>query len=174
LFLGLCALGLAGCGEEPRLYASFTSQIVQRESCRQVGDAGEGCTREDVLTRLRVHLVETTADTIWLYGLPRGGVDDRAILGTRSADGGFLFVEEAEQINAANGCVLTTRLQLALSIEPDDLEAVGVDACVPLVGRHTETNRTSAECDNVGVPPQPITRTARKRWERLPVTAACE
>lgn len=162
------ALALAACGDD-EMHATFTSRIVQHEICRVVGDRPEVCTREESATDVRVRLVEQGDDNVWLYGIPRGGVSDRAILGSRDAEGGFLFVDEAQQESDASACTLTDRLEITLEISADaDPEAVGVDPCVPLVGRETEVTESSAGCDTINEPPLPQALIARRRWQAMP------
>lgn len=174
LVLALAWLPLAGgCGEEP-LRASFTSRVVQRDSCRVVGDRPEVCTRDEAFTDVRLRIVERDDGLVWLYGLPRGGVSDRAILGTRDTSGGFLFVDEMSQENNASGCSLRSRLEIAVAIDPEaDAGRVGQDACIALLGRETEVVASSAGCDNVNVPPLPSTLILRRRWE-APLACAPE
>lgn len=158
-------VGAGSCAKEP-LVATFTSEVVQRDSCRVVGDGPETCTRDEGLALLRVTLVELDDGRVWLHGVPSGGDPDTSILGTRDAEGGFLFYAEQEQENAETGCVLTTTKELALAVDENVTEAsVGTDPCVPLVGREIETTTTSAACDDVHDPPQAIVRVARRRWQ---------
>ncbi len=162
----------AGCAPEP-IIGTFTSQVVQLETCRSVGDAPEGCARDEAIAALRVDIVEADENTFWLYGLTRGGVDDRAVLGTRDAQGGFLFVDESSQADRNTGCALTNTLELSLAVEPGRLKDVGNDDCIALVGRQIETTATTAQCDTASVPPQPVVRIVRERWEPLDETAVC-
>ena len=167
-----CVACVAACGEEP-LIATFTSRVVQLETCRRSGDAAEGCTRDEVIAELRNDIVEAADDTFWLYGVTRGGVADRAVLGTRDNQGGFLFVDVTTQTDRSSGCVLESRLELSLSIPVEQRGDVGVDECVSLLGRQIETTTTTAECDQTSVPPQSVTRIVRKRWEPLSPTTTC-
>jgi hypothetical protein len=171
LFFPLLSLASLGCGQEP-VDGTFTSRVVQHEACRVVGDRPETCTREEVLLDLRVRLVERDDKNVWLYGIPRGGVSDRAILGSRDTEGGFVFVDEVSQENQASRCVLTDRLELTLAIDPEaDLQRVGTDPCIALVGRETATTTQTAGCDRVNNPPLEQTFAARRRWERPPTCA---
>lgn len=155
-----------GCAQEP-LVGTFTSEVVQRDTCRVVGDGPETCTRDEGLSLLRVTLVEVDDGRIWLHGLPHDGDPDTSVLGTRDAEGGFLFVTETVQRNAETGCVLTSRRELALRVDEGALaEAVGEDPCVPLIGRETESTTTSAPCDAIHDPPEQIVRIARRRWQK--------
>jgi hypothetical protein len=163
---------VAGCADE-KLIATFTSRVVQHETCKSSGDGPEGCTRDEVIAELRNDVVEADEDTFWLYGLPRGGVADRAILGTRDNVGGFLFIDATSQTDRSSGCVLATQLELSLAIPVDRIDDVGADDCVSLVGRQIETTTTTAECDQSSVPPQPISRIVRRRWETLSPTSTC-
>lgn len=159
---------VAACGEAP-VHATFTSRIVQHEICRVVGDRPEVCTREESTTDVRVRLVEQADDNVWLYGIPRGGVADRAILGSRDAERGFLFIDEAARESDASACTVTDRLEISLQISDDaDPQTIGVDPCVPLVGRETEVTMSSAGCDTVNDPQLPLALIARRRWESMP------
>lgn len=161
------ALG-ASCGEE-QLIAAFTSRVVQRDVCRVVGARPEVCTREEATIDVRVRLVERENERFWLYGIPRNGVSDRAILGTRDSRGGFLFVDEVVQENDASGCVLTERIEISIAVEDNaPAESIGTDPCLSLVGRETEVTVTSLECDSVNEPALESTLTARRRWEKPP------
>ena len=162
----LLVVALSGCGEE-RLLATFTSEVVQRRSCRVEGERAEVCERDEVTQRLTVTLVEEDADRVVLYGVPRDGAIDRAIIGTRDSLGGFLFEEKIENVNNASGCATTSEIQLSLEVDPDAPPAdVGADICVPLVGRETRTTTISVECDDVNDPPVQVQRILRRRWER--------
>ncbi len=171
-FLALLGVLAAGCAPE-RLIATFTSRVVQLETCKSIADGPEGCTKEELTSELRNDVVEADDDTFWLYGLPRGGVADRAVLGTHDTQGGFLFVDATTQSDRSSGCVLKNRLELSLIIPVDRIDDVGIDDCVSLVGRQIETTTTTAECDQTSVPPQPLTRTVRRRWEPLSATTTC-
>ncbi len=165
--LALSSVGI-GCGQEP-LNASFTSRVVQRDVCRVVGGRPEVCEREEASLDVKVQIVELEDDHVWLYGIPRNGASDRAIFGTRDSRGGFLFTDEIEQENENSGCVLRNSLEISIAIEETaPLESIGVDPCIPLVGRETEVTFTSAGCDDVNVPPLDSTLTARRRWEKPP------
>jgi hypothetical protein len=168
--LGL--LALAACGGPQDSVATFTSDVVQRETCRVVGEGRESCTREEVTLRLRVTLIEDALDRVWMTGINREGNPDRAILGTRDSEDGYLFEDEQTQTNANSGCVLTDHILLSLRV-PDEVDAsqVGLDDCLPLVGRETRTTTTSPECDQVNDPPQRIQRIQRRRWQEA---AGCE
>jgi hypothetical protein len=162
----------AGCADEP-LIATFTSRVVQLETCKAVGDAPEGCSKDEAIAEVRTDLVEVDDDTFWLYGVSRGGVDDRAVLGTRDSGGGFLFIDESSQTDGSSGCVLANHVQISLAVEAGREDDVGADDCVALVGRQTETTTTTAECDSTSVPPQPVDRVVRQRWEPLDEASTC-
>lgn len=162
----------SSCADE-LLTATFTSRVVQLESCKTVGEADEGCARDESVAELRTDLVEVEKDTFWLYGLPRGGIDDRALLGTRDQGGGFLFVDENTQTDSATGCSLTTRVQLSLAVDPDRADDVGTDDCIALVGRQIDETTSTPGCDATSVPPQEIVRTLRQRWEPLDDASTC-
>lgn len=167
------AMGIvAGCGGDEPLTATFTSRVVQLDACRIVGGAQEGCEKDEEFAELRVDLVQVDDETSWLYGVPRAGVEDGALLGTRDSQGGFLFVAESTQTNSVSGCILTQRTQLSLSVDPERAGDVG-DPCVSLVGRQVDETSSSAECDDVGVPAQAVVRIVRRRWEPLDATSAC-
>lgn len=172
LVVVVAAVAGAGCADEP-LIATFTSRVVQLESCKVVGEAPEGCSKDEAVSEVRNDLVEAGDDTFWLYGFARGSADDTALLGTRDTVGGFLFVDETVHTDASTGCVLTETLQLSLAVEAGREADVGADDCVSLVGREVDTTVTSAECDATSVPPQAIERTARRRWEPLDDSSTC-
>lgn len=168
LSMTLCAT-LSACGGTAPLSASFTSEVVQRESCRVVGDGTEACTRDEVTLRLRATLVADELDRAFLYGVPRGGGSDRAILGSLDSQGGWLFEDERVQENERTGCALTERLSLSLRIEDGvDPALLGIDACVALVGREVRQTIASAPCDEVNDPPAEVTRLVRRRWQPAP------
>lgn len=164
--IGLTSLlPLLGCGEE-LFMGSFTSRVVQREVCRLVGNRPEVCAVDEKISELRLQLIERAGGHVWLYGLPRRGAPERALLGTRDAEGGFLFVDEITSADAASGCVVGDRLEIVVSIDPEaEDEDVGTSACVALVGRETASISSSAECDTVNTPPLPSTVVSRRRWE---------
>lgn len=166
LGVGLGLFGVA-CGGEPPLVAEFTSDVVQLDTCRLVGDDDrERCVRDEVTSTLKVTVIEDDFDRLWLLGVPREGEDDRRILGTRDSAGGFLFEERTGTENAETGCDLDTHIQLSLSIDPDaTAEQIGADPCVALLGRETRTVTTSAGCDDINDPPARIVRINRRRWE---------
>lgn len=167
--LVVLALGFSGCGGDERLVATFTSRVVQLDSCRTVGDRPETCTESELFADLSVDLVEASDDTFWLYGVMRDGVNDRAILGSRDSAGGFLFVDERQRVNAENGCTLEQRLSISLRY-PDGVtdNNAADDPCAGLVGRQLETSTSSAACDTVNVPALPVQEVSRKRWEAVP------
>lgn len=167
IVLSLVLLASACGGEPEEIVATFTSDVVQRETCRVTGDSDrEACTREIVTNRVRVTLVEDEQERVWMTGLTRQGVPGRSLLGTRDQLGGYLFYDELVQTNGETGCVLTEALTLSLKVD-DDAEAgdVGVNDCVALVGRENRFTTTSPECDDVNDPPAEITRIVRRRWE---------
>lgn len=167
--LVLLVLVVAACGGDPEeTVATFTSDVVQRETCRVTGDSErEACTREIVTTRVRVTLVEDREQRVWMTGLSRQGVPGRSLLGTRDQLDGYLFYDELVQRNADNGCVLSEEITLSLKVDTDAAsEDVGVNDCVALVGRENRFTTTSPECDDVNDPPQQITRVVRRRWQR--------
>jgi hypothetical protein len=157
-----------GCGPEP-LNASFTSRVVQRDVCRVVGARPEVCEREEASLDVKVQIVELEDNHVWLYGIPRNGASDRAIFGTKDSRGGYLFSDVIEQENSNSGCVLRNSLEISVVIdEAAPAESIGVDPCIPLVGRETEVTFSSAGCDDINVPPLDSTLTARRRWEKPP------
>ena len=60
-----------------KLVAEFTSEVVQLDACRVVGDGPETCTRAEARSLLRVTLAEIEDDRVWLHGLPAGGQQPR-------------------------------------------------------------------------------------------------
>lgn len=167
LLASLTGVPLASCGPPAPFVATFTSEVVQRESCRRLGDATrESCTRDELVQELRVSLIEDEGERALLAGVPREGDSDRALVGTRDSAGGWLFIDERVQRNEASGCTLTERIQLSLRVSPDAPEDdIGLDECIALVGREERTFATSAACDNVGDPPQAAVRILRRRWQ---------
>lgn len=163
---------VGGCGD-PLLSASFTSEIVQLDTCRRVGDADEGCARSEQIAERELELVEVEPDVLWLYGVVREGVADRAILGTRDVAGDFVFIDERTQTDASTGCVVVTRIELRLGVEEGRDADVGVDPCVALVGRSVDTISSSLACDSTNVPAQPTVQTIRRRYQPLDPTSTC-
>ncbi|MBI1946133.1 MAG: hypothetical protein HYS27_10575 [Deltaproteobacteria bacterium] len=162
------ALLASACGDPP-LHATFTSRILQHETCRVVGDRPEVCTRDERTDDVRVRIVEQADDNVWLYGIPRGGVPDRAILGSLDAEGGWLFVDEVVHESDGSGCTVTDRIEISLEVSPEaDQGAIGVDPCVPLLGHETEVTQSSAGCDTVNDPQLAQALIARRRWEQMP------
>lgn len=167
--LPLSLVLLTACGGDPtETVATFTSDVVQRETCRVTGNSErEACTREVVTQRVRVTLLEDEEQRVWLTGLTRQSVPGRSLLGTKDQLGGYLFYDERIQTNAVNGCTLTEELVLSLHVDDEAEPAdVGVDDCVALEGRENRYTTTSAECDDINDPPQQIQRIVRRRWER--------
>lgn len=169
----LVLLMLAGCGGDPLLSAQFTSQIVQLETCRTVGTAAEGCTRNEQFAERRLDLVEVEPDVFWLYGVVRDGASDRALLGARDTAGGFYFVDERTTTNTDTGCVQVARIEVSLQVEEGRADDVGSDPCVSLVGRSVETISLNAACDTTNLPAQPIVQTVRRRYEALDAASTC-
>lgn len=167
LLVGLLTLPAACGGSPDESVATFTSEIVQRESCRITGEGDrEVCTRDVVTTRVRVTVIEDREQRVWLNGVTRQGAPGRTLLGTRDQLGGYLFFDEVVRTNAESGCVLTESLTLSLKVdEGAAAEDVGVDDCVALVGREQRVTTTSPECDTVNDPPQQIQRILRRRWQ---------
>jgi hypothetical protein len=169
----LCALiavvGALGCAPEP-VVASFTSRVVQHEDCKVVGDRPEVCSTEETLLDIIVRIVEREdSDEVWLLGIPKGGSSDRALLGSRDDEGGWLFVDQVSNENAESECSVTDRLEISLAIDPEaDPEQVGTDECIALLGREVATTKSTAGCDAVNDPPLEQTQIARRRWEKSP------
>ena len=161
------------CGGGESDFASFTSEIVQRESCKVVGDATEeSCSRDEVTFELRVDLVEDENERAQLIGIPLDGDPGRALVGTKNSYGGWSFISERRQTNEDSGCVLNERVELYLSLEEGmTLEDVTEDPCAALVGREIRTTETTAGCDDINDPPQNIRRILRRRWQR---SARCD
>ncbi len=167
LAVSLLATALGGCGGEPETAATFTSQVVQRNTCRITGDQAEACFREDVTLRVRVSIIEDEFDRAWLSGISQDGEPDTRILGSLDAEGGYLFATNVVNVNAESGCRLSETVELTLRVDDEAaVEDVGVDPCVALVGREVRTSSTSAACDDINDPPVPVTRIVRRRWER--------
>lgn len=159
---------LVACGDA-QVHASFSSRVVQHEICHVIGDRPEVCTRDERTDDLRVRVVEQADDNVWLYGIPRGGVPDRAILGSYDEDGDLLFIDEILRESDDSGCSVTDRIEISLEIPADtDPSTIGVDPCVPLVGRETEVTLSSAGCDTVNDPQLTDALIARRRWEPVP------
>lgn len=172
LLLAALSLGLLGaaCGGEPNLVGDFTSNVVQRDSCRLVGDEDrERCVRDESVSTQRVTLIEDSFDRVWIVGLTLEGEQDRRVLGTRDTEGGFLFEYTSRTLNQDSGCELTTELLLSLYIDESvSTERIGADPCVPLLGRETRRSITSEACDLINDPPSRIERISRRRWEASP------
>lgn len=156
----------SACGPSETM-ATFTSEVVQRESCRLIGASErEVCTRDPLTTRVRVTLIEDSEKRVWMNGVPRKGAPGRTILGTRDQLGGYLFYDETVQTNTNSGCRLTESVMFSLHVDEEaPPEAVGVDDCVALLGREIRVTTTSPECDTVNDPPQQIQRILRRRWQ---------
>lgn len=172
MFLLATSLSSA-CGGEELLSAAFTSRIVQLETCRAVGGGAEGCSRTEQFAERNLELVEVEPDVLWLYGVPRDGVADRAIIGTRDTQNGFLFVDERTQTDTATTCEVVTRVEISLQIEVGREADVGVDSCVALVGRSVDTISSSIGCDSTGVPAQAVVQTVRRRYEPIDAASTC-
>lgn len=167
------AVLISACGGQDSYFASFTSEVVQRESCKLVGDADEeSCSRDEVTFELRVDLIEDEQQRAQLIGIPLDGDPGRALVGTKDSYGGWIFISERQQSNADSGCELNERVELYLALEdgmnPDE---VADDACAALVGREVRTTETNAACDEINDPPQKIQRILRRRWQR---SARCD
>jgi len=168
VLVAVTSVGATSCAPEP-LRATFTSRVVQHELCHFVGDRPEVCTRQEEAVDVRVRLVERADDSVWLYGIPRNGVSDRAILGSRDEDGGFQFIEEITSENDASACVLVERLEISITVDENAaVESIGTDPCVSLLGRETDITSTSEGCDEVNQPPLASSTVARRRWETPP------
>ena len=159
-----CVAWLSSCGAAP-LTATFTSEVVQHETCKTSGAHPETCATNELVDDVRVRLVEVEDNAVWLYGIPREGVPDRALLGTRDNQGGFLFVDEVTQSNSKTGCNVVTRLEISVAVDPT-ASKVGTDPCVALLGRETDTTTSTAACDTVHTPPEASTRVDRRRWQK--------
>ena len=158
--LGTLLLFCASCGDPPEEFvASFTSDVVQLNTCRTIDGSRETCVEDEFVKRYRVTVMEDDAQRVWISGIQRSDGSDRRLLGTRDSQGGFLFEDEVSQRNTESNCALTTHLLLSVAIEEDATEEeVGSDPCVALIGRETQLTIQSAECDDVNDPPQEITR----------------
>lgn len=159
--------GLVGCGGATPEVSLFTSDVVQRETCRSAG-AGEPelCVREPTTMRVRVTLVEDEDGWVVLHGLPRDSGGQGSLFGTRDQSGGYLFFEERSQENTATGCVLREERTLALT--PASVPEVAderTSACAALIGRDTAITVASAACEPLVEPPVESHRIVRRRWE---------
>jgi len=152
------------CGAEP-LVQTFTSDIVQRRSCEQVGDRSEVCVPNEFTQQVRVTLVEGEQERVTLSGVPLLGISDRTIYGSRDNLGGYLFENVQRSVNTTSGCEVIRTTTLSLVVGSENAE------CTPLEGRETQVTEVSPECDDVRVEPLAEVRTLRRRWER---SIACE
>lgn len=169
LFLfAFCFTSLLGCGSpEEAFVATFTSDVIQLNTCRSIDGSTETCVEDEFQKRYRVTLMEDEEQRVWISGIQRGDGSDRRMLGTRDSQGGFLFTEETTQKNLDSQCTLTTQVSISLAIDEDATEEqIGTDPCVALVGRETKKTITSTECDDINDPAQEITRINRRRWEK--------
>jgi hypothetical protein len=168
LFTVAVVVAATACApQDERLVATLTSDVVQRDTCRILGDSDrELCTRDESIQRLTVSLIEDAHDRVWLSGIVLEGESDRRVLGTRDSEGGFLFVEKTVETNTTSGCTFTRNLLLSLKFEEGVSEEQAMsDVCSALVGRELRTFTTSLECDDINNPPIEITRINRRRWE---------
>jgi hypothetical protein len=163
------AMALSACGgEDALLSATFSSDIVQFNDCRSVAQRPEQCINIESTATRRVHLEERAAGDVWLYGVRRNGVDDRAILGARKEGGGWLFTDENTVTNTVTGCKVVRGVTYTLDVDPGaDAAKIGVDPCLSLVGRELEVSDESAGCDTVNDPPEAVVRTFRRRWQAV-------
>jgi hypothetical protein len=157
---------VAACGSPP-LDAPFTSEIVQHDICKVVGTRPQVCDQQETVDDVRVHVVETDDENVWLFGIPRDGHPDRAILGSKDQNGGFLFVDETVTSNSASHCTLDDRLEISIAVDTAaDAKKVGIDPCIALLGRENEVTTSSPGCDTVNNPPAQIVTTANRRWQK--------
>lgn len=160
-------VALAGACGSPPLDAPFTSEIVQHDVCKVVGSRPQVCDKQETIDDVRVHVVETDDQNVWLIGIPRDGHSDRAILGSRDSTGGFLFTDETVTTNAASNCTLDDRLEIAIAVDTAaDAKKIGSDPCIALLGRENEVTTSSPGCDAVNNPPAQIVTTANRRWQK--------
>ncbi len=166
LFFACSGLFFLGCGDNEQVVGQFTSQVVQRNTCKISGDTPESCLREDSTSRIRVTLLEDAFDRVWLSGIEVGGSPGGRILGTRDINGDFLFYDEVVQTNTESDCTLTQESIFSLSVDPTaEASLIGTDPCIALLGREERLTTSSAECDDVNDPPVQIQRIIRRRWE---------
>ncbi len=156
----------ASCGET-LVAGTFTSRVVQHETCRVQTGRPQTCEQTEKLAELTVRLDENADDdTVWLSGIPKSGGTDRAILGSRDDEGGWLFVDEAGSRNSETTCAITSRLEISMKVDPNaNPQKIGADPCIALVGRETATTVLSSGCDTVNTPALNETRIERRRWE---------
>jgi hypothetical protein len=158
----------SGCGQE-LLDAPFTSRVVQHEVCSVVGEGPEQCEQAETLFDVSVHLLEKQDSNVWLSGVPRAGIADRSVLGSRNDELGFTFVDQVSSVDKETGCTVIERLELVLKIDPEAKpERVGTDACVALLGREYLVTSSSPGCDALNDPQLAQTRIARRRWQPSP------
>ncbi|MFZ9886724.1 MAG: hypothetical protein ACO3JL_04400 [Myxococcota bacterium] len=158
---------LLGCGGTAPGAMIFTSDVVQRDTCRTSGDGSrELCVREPVTTRVRVTVIEDTDQRVILHGVPLENGTQGTLLGTRDQSGGYLFFDERRQENIETGCTLRTERTLAL-VESSELDAGAQisSSCPALVGRDTAVTIASAACEPLQDPPVESRRIVRRRWE---------
>jgi hypothetical protein len=160
---------LTACGGDDVLTsATFSSDIVQFNDCRSIAGRPEQCVNIESTATRRVVLDERAPDSVWLYGVRRNGIDNRAILGARKDGGGWIFADENVTTNATTGCKVVRGLTIVLDVDPDaDATKIGVDPCVSLVGREVEVTDESAGCDTTNDPPEAVVRTLRRRWQAV-------
>ncbi|MCP4499486.1 MAG: hypothetical protein GY822_05915 [Deltaproteobacteria bacterium] len=167
LYFACSTLLFSACGgENEQVIGQFTSQVVQRNTCKVSGDTPESCLREDSTSRVRVTLLEDGFDRAWLAGVEVGGLPSGRILGTRDINGDFLFYDEVVQTNTESGCTLTQDSIFSLAIDPAaEAALIGTDPCIALIGREERITTSSAECDDINDPSVQIQRIIRRRWE---------
>jgi hypothetical protein len=172
-------LSLLGCGPGESYDATFTSLVVQREICtmaladesssdddENASEPEETCDRYEVNTVLRYQIIEDAQKQVWIKGWAINGSTHRNWLGTRDAEGGFLFERNTSTENEGTGCIKSESQVLSLHF-PYGMEGYddADDVCDHLEGRETITVTTSAGCNESG--PGTV-RTIRKRWEEDP------
>jgi len=161
------------CGAEP-LVGTYTSDIVQRQSCETVGDRPESCTRNEATNQVRVTLREGDDQGVVLVGVPLLGLSDRSVYGSEDNQGGYLFENIQRSENSASGCTVVRTTTFSLTIGKLEEGSSQDDICIPLLGRETQVTEVSAECDDIRPEPLAEVRTLRRRWERSPTCGLAE
>jgi len=172
-------LVLSACGSGEVQEATFTSLVVQRDICtlslnddpeaseeEAAAEPEEDCSRYEVNTVLRYKIIEDSEKRVWIQGWALDGSPHRNWLGTRDAEGGFLFTREFMSENEGTGCVRTETQTLSLNFPYgvagyEDSNGV----CDHLEGRETVVVSSTYGCNESG--PGTV-RTIRKRWEEDP------
>ena len=105
-------------------------------------------------------------DRAWLSGLDIDGAQNRKVLGTLDALGGYVFLIKLERENIETGCKMEKQHLIQVKL-PAALESLSEasSSCSPLIGRETVWVTTNWECEETG---EGKIRTSRRRWEENP------